>query len=350
MTEDVLEVAEVGLRPAPSRSGTGRRLSASVVICAYTERRWDDLCAAVDSVRAQTVAPDEIVVIVDHNDALARRAAHHLRGVSVVAAEGAPGLSGARNMGVTVSTGDVVLFLDDDARACPEWIERTLGAFADPDVIGVAGLVLPRWDPPGRPSWFPDALLWVVGCSYEGLPTATAPVRNPIGAVMAFRRGAFLLAGGFRCDLGRSGSRPAGCEETEFSLRLRLASPRSVIVLEPAARAEHRVSAERMRWAYLLTRCWHEGRSKRAVSRMAGRGAALESERAYVARVLPAAVAQGLWATARTGDPAGLLRAVAVLAGLTAAATGYLAQLVGDRSPITGRGARRERPGRGRER
>ena len=29
----------------------GDHLTVSVIICAYTERRWDDLAAAVDSVR-----------------------------------------------------------------------------------------------------------------------------------------------------------------------------------------------------------------------------------------------------------------------------------------------------------
>ena len=39
----------------------------SVVICAYTEDRWDDLVAAVASVQGQSESPREIVVVVDHN-------------------------------------------------------------------------------------------------------------------------------------------------------------------------------------------------------------------------------------------------------------------------------------------
>ena len=43
----------------------------SVVICAYTEARWDDLLAAIASVRAQRDhVPLEIVVVIDHNPAL----------------------------------------------------------------------------------------------------------------------------------------------------------------------------------------------------------------------------------------------------------------------------------------
>ena len=57
----------------------------SVVICAYTEDRWDDLVAAVASVRHQTVPPHEIVVVIDYNPALLARAGAALDGVMVVA-------------------------------------------------------------------------------------------------------------------------------------------------------------------------------------------------------------------------------------------------------------------------
>ena len=45
----------------------GRNLTVCVVICAYTFDRWDDILAAVASVRSQTTAAQEIVVVVDHN-------------------------------------------------------------------------------------------------------------------------------------------------------------------------------------------------------------------------------------------------------------------------------------------
>ena len=48
-------------------------LVADVVICAYTDRRWEQLCRAVESVQVQTVAPGQILVFIDHNDELADR-------------------------------------------------------------------------------------------------------------------------------------------------------------------------------------------------------------------------------------------------------------------------------------
>ena len=63
----------------------------------------------------------------------------------------------------------------------------------------------------------------MVGCSYTGLPTRRADVRNVIGAAMAFRREAFTLAGTFSDLVGRVGTTPTGCEETELCIRLRKA-------------------------------------------------------------------------------------------------------------------------------
>ena len=47
---------------------------ATVVICVYTEKRWDDIVAAVGSVQAQDVRAAEVLVVVDHNPALLDRA------------------------------------------------------------------------------------------------------------------------------------------------------------------------------------------------------------------------------------------------------------------------------------
>jgi hypothetical protein len=77
------------------------------------------------------------------------------------------------------------------------------------------------------------------------------------------------------------------------------------------------VSQARTGWRYLLRRCWAEGLSKAAISRMVGRDDALSAERAYLTRVLPAAVARQI----RAGAPAG---ALAIAAAVLFTASGYL--------------------------
>ncbi|WP_406836265.1 glycosyltransferase family 2 protein [Streptomyces sp. AHU1] len=292
----------------------------SVVICAYTLDRWDDTRAAIGSVLAQDPPADEVVLVVDHNQALLERAERELSGVRVVPNRQRRGLSGGRNTGVAVSRTDVVAFLDDDATAEPGWTARLLAPYGDPRVAGVGGFVRPRWST-GRPVWFPAEFDWVVGCSYRGLPERAAPVRNFIGANMSFRRTELLAAGGFLDALGRVGTRPAGCEETEMCIRIAARHPESVLLYDPAVQVRHRVPEARTHWSYFRSRCYGEGLSKALVAQHRGRGAALASERAYLRSVIPRAVARNL---RRTGRPGALRTVGALSAGVCVTVTGYL--------------------------
>ena len=280
-------------RGAPAVHAAPAPTTLSVVVCAYTLERWDGISAAIASLREQTRPVDEMVLVSDHEPELLERARAAFPDVLCLPNQDTRGLSGARNTGVRASTGDVVAFLDDDATAAPDWAARMFEAYADPRVAGVGGHVVPVWGAP-RPAWFPDEFLWVVGCSYRGLPTERAEIRNPIGANMSFRRNVFDRIGGFDEAMGRFGKDAAGCEETEFAIRARAAQPATRIVLEPAAECRHTVSADRVTRRYFRRRCRAEGRSKALVSTLAGTEAALETERTYVRRTLPRGVRREL--------------------------------------------------------
>ena len=75
----------------------------SVVICAYTEERWEDIIAAVSSLQCQTLLPQEIIVVVDHNPALEARVTAEIAGVRVLPNAGPQGLSGGRNTGIAAA-------------------------------------------------------------------------------------------------------------------------------------------------------------------------------------------------------------------------------------------------------
>lgn len=297
-------------------------LSVSVVICAHLEERLADTMAAVGSVRCQSLAPAEIMVVVDHNPVLHRRLASALPDLTVVENQEARGLSGGKNTGIAMARGDIVAFLDDDAVADVNWLKFLVDPYSDPAVAGVGGLTLPSWVT-RPPSWFPAEFYWVVGCSYDGMPTSPGPVRNLFGGNASFRREIFDTVGRFRSGIGRSVSkRPLGCEETELCIRLRQQSPGSVLLFDNRAVIWHKVPAARTRISYFLSRCYAEGLSKAMVTRSVGMRDGLCTERSYSSKTLSAGVARGVAAAVR-GEPAGLGRSAAIVAGLGAAGAGY---------------------------
>lgn len=313
--------------------------SISVVICAFSDERWGDLQAAVASVHAQDPPASEIVLVIDHNEALRERAASSFDGVVVVSNTGRQGLSDARNTGLGVARGDIIVFLDDDAVAAPGWLAALASGYASaPDVIGVGGAALPAWDD-RRPSWFPEEFDWVVGCSYRGLPTSLSPIRNFLGCNMSLRREAFDLVGGFHTDVGRVGDRPVGGEETELCIRVAQQSPSSRLLYQPAAVVSHRVPVARSRWSYFRRRCYAEGVSKAMVARLVGSRRGLASERRHAFVTLPRAALGYLGDGLRHRSTGGFGRAFVVVAGLGITSLGYAAGRFGGRSDASPRQA-----------
>ncbi|KQX89918.1 glycosyltransferase family 2 protein [Streptomyces clavifer] len=332
----------------------------SVVVCVYTEDRWDDILAAVGSVRAQTRPAAEILLVVDHNPALLARLDEEFTSsggygdpgtVRVLANAGPRGLSAGRNTGIAAARGEIVAFLDDDAVAERDWLRHFDGNYGDPDVMAVGGRTLPSWASGIRPVWFPEEFDWVVGCTYRGLPPGRVRVRNVLGGNASFRRAAFDASGGFAIGIGRDGGRrPLGGEEAELCIRLARALPRAVLLTDDRAVIHHKVPAVRERFGYFRTRTYAEGLSKALVSRSAGVGKGLESERRYTTRVLPAGVLRGLRDALRC-RPGGAGRAGAILTGVLAAAAGYAVGTVRARRagpaftvPAVGRSARGGEP------
>ena len=295
----------------------------SVVLCAYTEARWNDLVAAVQSVRLQTLPPREIIIVIDHNPALLERVRAEIPGVLVIENQQARGESGGRNTGTAAALGSIVVFLDEDAVAEPDWLEQLTAHYRNPQVLGVGGSIEPVWVT-GRPSWFPEEFNWIVGCTYKGMPLTTARVRNLIGANMSFRRWVFMELGGMRAEIGRVGTKPLADAETEFSIRVGQHWPQHMLLYEPRARVHHRVPAVRAQWNYFCSRSYSEGMGKARVALLVGARDGLASERTYTFRTLPLGVVRGLTDTLFHLDLAGVRRAGAIVTGLAITTAAYV--------------------------
>jgi glycosyltransferase involved in cell wall biosynthesis len=292
--------------------------SASAVVCAYTQDRWEMLVASVESLRAQTIAPVEIIVCIDHNDDLferARRSEEIAAGnvpVSVVANRYAGHLGSARTTAVEMAIGDVVVFLDDDARAERDLFEYLLEPYRDAAVMAVGGAPTPDYSRP-RPSWFPTEFDWVFGCVYTGLPTVTAPTTRLIGATMSARRDELLEIGGFHSD---------NHDDMDMCHRLAKRWPGRQIIFEPRAISQHFVHPNRLTWAYFWRRCFSVNRGKVEAHRNLPGAGDLDADRQFASNTVRRGLRREI-GQVRSGDLSGLLRIACLFAGVGFAAAGY---------------------------
>ena len=298
------------------------RPSISVIICAHSLDRWELLRSAGSSATAEK--PDDVVVVIDHNDRLLMNAVEGLTRTSgptrirVIANSNQSGLSGARNTGIASTDATIVAFIDDDAEVIPGWIGHLLAPFSDTSVVAVGGRAMPA-RPDRFPAWWPPEYNWVVGCSWAGLPEALTEVRNVIGCCMAFRRDALVETDGFDPALGRVGSNAAGCEETELCIRLRRGGAR--VLYEPRATVLHHVDDRRLTARYFVRRCWSEGRSKARITRRLD-GGSLGPERRFAIDAVRQSISTGTRATLRL-EWSGIARAAALVGGLCTTGLGF---------------------------
>lgn len=301
-----------------------------MVVPAWNWERREELGRCLRAIEAQTLAPAETIVVIDHNPELLGWVRESFPAAQAVANRHERGVVGARNTGAELASGEVVVFTDDDTEAEATWIEGLSSCFADPNVVGVTGELIPNWAG-SEPRWFPTEFYWVFGCSYTGLPTEVAPVRNPIAANMAVRGPQLREIGGFRQGVAPREIRYRGVviagghalEDTELGIRIGQRWPEMSWLYQPHATVRHAVAREQATLAYLVQRSFEEGASKAHLARTIGSQQGLSSERRYVSVVLPQGVARGI-AQALRGDGQGLLRAAAIAIGLLSSGVGFV--------------------------
>ncbi len=134
------------------------RLSA--VVCAFGEKtRLHDTLA---SLAHQTLPLQDYEVIVVDNNPDGEPVSAITSAIRLSEYSGCPahlryvhcplqGLSDARNAGISEAHGDILCFIDDDATACPDWLENIAQAFAAHPGTGVIGGHIVLQPPEPRP-------------------------------------------------------------------------------------------------------------------------------------------------------------------------------------------------------
>ncbi len=132
------------------------------------------------------------------------------------------GLSWARNCGIENSTGQIVAIIDDDETINPEFAAAYIELFdTHPHIASAGGRIIPKYLS-GRPRWMSDYTELPIANPLDlgEVPRPFPAGKIPGGGNMAIRRSALLEHGLFDVELGRSGNRLIGGEESDLFARL----------------------------------------------------------------------------------------------------------------------------------
>lgn len=239
---------------------------------------YEHFTDAADSVLSQTYDSIELVVIVDGTQAVYDRivADYGIReNVVVKRNEENVGLLKSRNRGAEVSSGDIVAFIDDDAVADEQWIERLVQAYKKEDAIAAGGKMTPMWV--GRePSFLPEEFYWLIGVTQRGFADEPGEVRNTFGSNISFRSDVFRELDGFDNEIGgRKSDANLQGGETELCARMRAVYGKGVYY-DPQATVAHKIFEYRTDLIWLLDRAFWQGYSKRGMEVLTSDSAAEE--------------------------------------------------------------------------
>lgn len=221
-------------------SESSRDFVVSVIVPSF--RRPLDLARCLDALTVQQRAPDEIVIVLRAEDGesqtLVEQKRCALAAVRVVLVS-KPGQVHALNSGLDASRGEIIAITDDDAAPRPDWLERTVKAFAaDACVGGVGGrdwvhhgqrVVSDMQTVVGRLQWYGRS----IGNHHVGAGGARE-VDFLKGANMSFRRAAI---GPLRFDTRLRGTGAQVCNDMGFCLAVRRRGWK--LIYDPAAAVDH---------------------------------------------------------------------------------------------------------------
>jgi O-antigen biosynthesis protein len=166
---------------------SGELPKMSVVVCA---------CNGADTIRWCLEGmdgidyPDYEVIVVDDGSSDKTAAIARECGYRAISTPNR-GLSSARNTGLEAASGEIVAYVDCDARPDRDWLRYLAAAFQATDNVGIGGPNLPPPD-----GWIADCVANAPGGPVHVLLSDQEAEHIP-GCNMAFRRRALLEAGGF---------------------------------------------------------------------------------------------------------------------------------------------------------
>lgn len=178
----------------------GEPSAVTAVLVGY-DAPAEDLADAVASLRAQTLAPAQIVCVDQSTDGRYEARLGDAEGVEVIRPSRNLGYSSACNAAARAAIGEYLLFLNPDAQADPDCVQQLAEVLSAHPEAAIAGaqVLLPDRERVNAG----DNALHVTGLSWAGR-YGQAPEHGPprpaavvSGAALMVRRGAFATLGGY---------------------------------------------------------------------------------------------------------------------------------------------------------
>ncbi len=242
---------------------TNAPLDASVIICTFNraDSLYDTLCA----VQRQETHPErnwEVIVVDNNSNDHTRSVVEAVQGewpLLRYTFEANQGLSHARNHGIALAKGQVILFTDDDVLPEADWVETTLNGLVRYDADACGGYIAPIWETP-PPNWLNERFYGFLAIRTERQDDFVIQAHRdlPFGANMAFKHDVFDRVGTFDVRRGRMGQALFGGEDLDMFERL-LAAGFKVVFLG-RSRVHHKVESYRLKKQYF--RRWRRQTSR----------------------------------------------------------------------------------------
>jgi GT2 family glycosyltransferase len=250
-------------------------LKLSVIICTYN--RADCILDALHSLVRQTLPRNLFeILLIDNNSTdatatLCKNFASDMNGFNYrYIVETNQGLSYARNRGIAEAAGGIIIFMDDDAVAELDYLEKMLAFFKQtPDAAACGGRIYPRFES-RRPRWMSRFLLPLTSSiDLGGKVKMFSRRQSPVGANMAVKKEVFEKYGLFNPNLGRKGNSMDGAEEKDLFYRLK--SAKEKIYYVPGAIVHHYVPDCRLTFDFFRRQALGIGKSERIRSKSLSR-------------------------------------------------------------------------------
>jgi GT2 family glycosyltransferase len=242
-------------------------LKLSVVVCTYN--RDDYILKALSSLAGQHLPKHLFEVLLINNNSTDSTAAlcrpfgeQHPQLNYRYMMEPNQGLSHARNRGIREAQGEIILFLDDDATAEPDYLQEMLSFFQHtPNAAACGGRIYPVFESK-RPRWMSHFLVSLTSSLNLGDAVKVFSHRQfPVGANMAVRKSMFDRYGLFNPDLGRKGNSMDGAEEKDLFYRMMAGGEKIYYV--PTAIVHHYVPDRRLTFEFFRRQAIGIGKSER---------------------------------------------------------------------------------------